>query len=134
MNVGKLLVVGTAIVVFAAVTASIWLNPPAENRARSLDHERLARLQRLKGEINAYFVVEKVLPDSLDTLIRENRLGDQAWRDPETGRPFEYQVTGEKAFSLCTNFARGSDEWSERYYQKHKAGRDCFEHKATGKL
>ena len=129
MNAGKLMAIGTAIAVVLAVTISIWLDPPWEVRARTMDRQRLQRLSRIEASINTYFTAHKALPTDLNVLDAEkNQLLYEAWHDPDSGEPFEYEVTGEKSYRLCAHFARDADDSTIYYYRKHTVGRDCFEY------
>lgn len=130
-NSGKALSIVAALVVIAAVSGSIWLNPPSENRARALDEERLDGLRLTKEAISDYFDVHHSLPADLKALDSEKNQPIQAnWHDPVTHQPLEYQIVSEESYSLCARFARNSD-WQnpEGYsFKKHRAGCDCFEY------
>ncbi len=130
-NSGKVLSILAALVAVAAVTTSIWLNPPSENRARSLDQKRLQGLKSTEIAIRKYYHDHNALPKDLTALDNETNQAIQAnWHDPETQQPLEYEIRGEKSYSLCARFARNSD-WqntAEYDFKKHSAGRDCFEY------
>jgi hypothetical protein len=131
---GKVLYVLAALVAVAAVATSIWLNPPSETRARSLDQKRLQGLNLTQYAIYRYYRIHHALPANLKALDSETNQAIQAnWHDPETHQPLEYQVKGEQSYSLCANFARSSDWQSpdEYGFKKHSAGRDCFEYTAV---
>jgi len=130
-NSGKVLSILAALVAVAAVATSIWLNPPSENRARSLDQKRLDGLKRTENAISKYYDIHHALPADLKALDSERNQPIQAnWHDPETQQPLEYEIRGEKSYSLCASFARNSD-WlnpADYNFKKHGAGRDCFEY------
>jgi hypothetical protein len=127
MNAGKALAIGAALTAMLAVSISLWLNPPAENRARALDLERMRRLKFVELAVDKYFVDHQTLPRSLDALDAEkNQLVFQNWHDPDSDQPFSYEVTGDTSYRLCANFARSSENQSSQY-DKHKAGPDCFD-------
>ena len=130
-NSGKVLSILAAVVAVAAVTISIWLNPPSENRARSLDQKRLQGLKSTEIAIRRYYHDHHALPGDLKALDSEKNQPIQTnWHDPETQQPLEYQIKDEKTYSLCARFARTSD-WqntAEYDFKKHRAGRDCFEY------
>jgi hypothetical protein len=129
-NSGKVLATLAALVVVAAVTTSIWLSPPSENKARSLDQERLKGLIVTEFAIGRYYHIHHALPADLTALDEETNQAIEAnWHDPETRQPLEYQIKGEQSYSLCARFARSSDwQTSEGRLvtKKHRAGRDCF--------
>ena len=130
-NSGKVLAILAALVAVAAVATSIWLDPPSEYRARSLDQKRLQGLKLTEGAVNKYFDIHQALPADLKALDSEKNQAIQAcWQDPETHQPLEYQIKGQRSYSLCANFARNSDWQNPQDYsfKKHNAGRDCFEY------
>lgn len=131
---GKLLALFGAVVAAAAVSTSIWLNPPSENRARTLDQVRLNGLQRVEMAITSYYNLHHALPPSLQVLESESpMLAQKDWLDPVTKQPFEFGITGEDSYQLCANFSRGTDESASRYdfqFRKHGAGRSCFQYRA----
>jgi hypothetical protein len=132
-NLGKVLSILAAIVVGAAVSISIWLNPPSENRARSLDLKRLEGLKLTDSAICKYFKSHHALPADLKVLDSEKNQPIQAnWHDPETQQPLEYVITGQETYRLCATFDRSSDWQSpdEYRFKKHGAGRDCFDYTA----
>lgn len=132
-NGGKLLAIAAALAAAVAASVSIWLDPPAENRARALDGQRISRLLGAKGAIEGYVQAHKALPNALDALYGEKKRGSQGdFSDPETGELFGYEITGEKSYRLCSNFSRASSERDSSFYPgrpKHSAGRDCFEYR-----
>jgi hypothetical protein len=134
-GIGKLLAGIAAIVATAAVAASIWLNPPSEIRARALDQRRLGNLSQTENAINVYYSLHKALPADLKALDNEdNRLVQADWHDPETQRPFDYEIVSESSYRLCAVFARHSEKGDSPYDpspKKHGAGRDCLQYSVT---
>jgi hypothetical protein len=133
MSIGKILAAGAILVVALAVAASIWLDPPSENRARAMDSQRLWRMSRIEMAINDHYRLRQKLPATLDELeFDKSYLGRHELLDPDTERPFEYEVAGEKDYRLCAVFDRSSEEEARILYaRRHKAGRDCFDHKVV---
>jgi hypothetical protein len=133
-NSGKVLSILAALVAVAAVATSIWLNPPSENRARSLDQKRLQGLNLTDIAITRYYYTHHALPADLTALDNESNQAIGAnWHDPETHQPLEYQIKGEKSYSLCARFAHNSDSQNPQgfFFKKHSAGRDCFEYNVS---
>ena len=130
-NSGKVLSILAALVAIVAVSASIWLNPPSDNRARSLDQKRLEGLKLTEDAMSKYFDIHHALPADLKVLDTEKNQPMQAnWHDPVTNQPLEYEVMGERSYSLCAKFDRGSD-WQtpdDYLFKKHNVGRNCFEY------
>jgi hypothetical protein len=117
----------TILVCGAVVAAIVVLGGPREERARALDDARVGSLSGLESQIRIFWMREKRLPAMLDELSRSSGFQPVS-RDPETGAPYEYRVTGPNSYELCATFERASDEkppvrqkeWS------HAAGRRCF--------
>lgn len=133
-NSGKVLSIIAALVALATVTTSIWLNPPSENRARSLDQERLDGLKVTERAISKYYDIHHALPADLKVLDTERNQPIQAsWYDPQTHDPLEYKILDQQSYSLCARFARNSDWQNPKEYdfKKHSAGRDCFEYNVS---
>jgi hypothetical protein len=134
---GKLLGILGSIVVVAAVSTSIWINPPSENRARAFDQVRLRGLQSIELAINKYVDLHHALPVDLKVLEGENGLlTQQNWHDPVTKQPFEYEIISQNSYRLCANFSRNSDKNENVYtenaydyqFKNHGAGRVCFQY------
>jgi hypothetical protein len=122
-----------AIVAAAAVSTSIWLNPPSENRARALDQVRLNDLQQVEFAINRHYNLHHALPVDLQILESENELlAQQNWHDPVTKQPYEFDISSGTSYQLCANFSRSSGKAENGYdYQsrRHSAGRACFQYR-----
>lgn len=133
MNIGKILGVAAGLVAGAAVAVSIWLNPPAENRARAMDMERGWRLSRIESAIVGYHRLENKLPASLEELVSGNSvLSQDNLRDPVTGEVFGYEIVDETSYRLCANFERSTEnDNAVSGVRRHKSGRDCFDQKVT---
>ena len=131
---GKVLSIIAALVAVAAVSTSIWLDPPSDNRARSLDRERVEGMEQTQDAIRKYFRLNHALPADLKVLDSQKIAALQVnWQDPETNQPLEYQIISEKSYRLCARFARSSEGQNFRGYActKHSIGRDCFEYNVT---
>jgi hypothetical protein len=131
MSIGKILAMGAAFVASFAVATSIWLNPPSENRARAMDDQRVRQLGQIESAINNHYRLRQKLPAHLEELEADKgNLAPEKLLDPGTGKPFEYEVVGEKDYRLCAIFERSTDgEHNLRGNRLHKAGRDCFDYK-----
>jgi type II secretory pathway pseudopilin PulG len=130
---GNLLAILAGIVVAGAVATSIWLSPPSEIRARNLDRTRIEDLQRLDMSIKTYYGLHRALPADLRTLEGENgQIAQRNWHDPETKRPFDYEIASDTSYRLCAVFSRSSDKDANEYdyrFRNHGAGRVCFQYR-----
>ena len=107
---GRQLILATATLAVAAavIGALVLVGPPSEQRRRKLDERRVRDLQGLAAAVDSYWVRHRALPVSVEAVERQF-LAD-AVRDPESGIPYGYRVTGEKSFEVCATFAARSTE------------------------
>lgn len=128
---GMLLAVAGAITAVAAVSASIYLNPPSAVKAHALDQERLQALQRIDLAVKAYYRNHHTLPASLDGVEDNGGLSAPSnWNDPVTHLPYEYDVTSKTTYRLCADFSADSQQEENPdvfAYRKHRKGHDCFQ-------
>lgn len=122
---GAVAVAAIALVV-AAIGVGVWVvGPPAEQRVRRLDEQRVEDLASLREQVRSYFGVHKRLPAS----VEEMKLPGDATRDPVTGQPYGYRTTAADAFELCADFARPNEPERFRFANNgfnHGAGHTCF--------
>lgn len=131
---GRWLAIAASVVVVATVaSALIAIGPPAQQRRVALDAKRAKDLILLSNGIDTRVNGGDKLPAVLVDLD-----GAGQWlsiRDPESGAPYGYAVTGDRTYRLCAVFATatqagdigdgwGTGDWS------HPAGRYCFSRSA----
>lgn len=118
----------TVVAVAAAVIAGVvMIGPPAEERARRLDQQRVDSLEGLARVVDSYWV-SKGPPASLDEIARQSG-ADLSMRDPVTGVPYGYRVVGE-SYELCATFDRASAQRYAGDIWMHGPGPRCFTRKA----
>ena len=126
MTAGKTLIVGMLVVVVAAAGAAFYvLGSPGEQRLLRLDERRVEDLNGIRAGVNAYWRANRKLPASLD----DAREGTTLYRDPVSGAPYDYRVTGERSYELCATFDRAyapEEPGSAVRFWPHPAGRHCF--------
>lgn len=119
--------------VVAAVAASVLgglflLGSPRKERERRLDDRRIADLRALAGAVDLYWTRAGRLPPSLGGLLREQGI-EVNTMDPESNRPYDYRVLGDKGYELCAEFSQGtSDEGAVARgdFWSHGPGSQCF--------
>ncbi len=131
---GRWLAIAASVVVIATVvSALIAIGPPAQQRKVALDARRAHELLSLANAIDIRADRDDRLPAALTALE-----GAGQWlsiKDPASGAPYDYAITGDNTYRLCAVFATatrpadaeggwGGEAWS------HPAGRYCFERKA----
>jgi hypothetical protein len=125
-----LAIISTIIIAVAVVAAVIILDPPGVQRKRRIDVHRVEDLTNISNSIDIYWERKKSLPPNIAVLEAEPGLKIPL-KDPETGNPYVYAVTGSKSYRLCAVFSVDSSEESgggclSRTWS-HGAGRQCFE-------
>jgi hypothetical protein len=129
ITTGKLLLGVAGVAVLAVVIAAVTLEPPHVQRQQRLDARRTSDLSTANRAVNEYWKRRRALPPSLDAIAAEAGMNIQR-KDPETDIAYGYEITGERSFRLCANFARDSEaggghptefEWA------HGSGRQCFD-------
>ena len=133
---GKILAIAGAIVAVAAISVSIYLNPPSAAKAQALDQQRLQGLQQIDFAVKAYYKSHQTLPDRLDTIRNSGGLSARSnWEDPVTHQLYDYDVVTKTSFRLCADFSADSDADENQYFggfRKHHKGKDCFQEDVNG--
>ncbi|TSC75894.1 MAG: hypothetical protein G01um101430_64 [Parcubacteria group bacterium Gr01-1014_30] len=82
---------------------------PQSERMRRFDEKRVSDLQQIQYQIIEFWRAKRILPASLANLRDELR-GFIPPKDPETGKEYEYRITGELSFELCADFKTSSEQ------------------------
>jgi len=131
-----LAIVASVVVIATVVCALVAIGPPAQQRRVSLDARRAHELSTLSNLIDMGADRDGKLPAALADLE-----GAGQWlsiKDPETGAPYTYAITGDTTYRLCAVFATATQSadvrggWSDGQWS-HPAGRHCFDRKAKMK-
>jgi hypothetical protein len=123
----------SVVVVSAVVAAIVVLGPPSLQRQRKLDEVRVRNLTYIGLSVNSYFIRHKELPANLEALAKEQ--GYYIARgDPDTGKPYGYQILDPNSYRLCADFAAESAMDSPNSYNAysnmtwaHEQGHQCFD-------
>lgn len=128
----------SAVVGVALVSGVFLVGPPSLERVRRVDAQRANDIKVISEEVFNVTVgsswrnpaipltMKQTLPSSLDDVRAGARQRRPRIVDPETGRPYEYQVMGESTFRVCASFAQVRDNPGDIAWN-HPAGRHCFE-------
>lgn len=121
----------------AAILAAQNISSPGTERKRQADRAREATLQQIDNAIGNYYRINSKLPRSLDAVERAQRV--KFAHDPETRKPFRYEVVGDTTYQLCTkfNFERSAEDLMSEFgaygygsvassFSVHPAGEFCF--------
>lgn len=133
---------GVALLVVVAVVSGFFIvGTPQTAREYRVDAERVSDLQSIQSQITNYYQLKRTLPQNLDAL-NDPLMYVMVPNDPDTGRPYAYQKTGDLSFRLCATFTRESRPGQYRAYPatavapyekgvadiwEHRAGETCFE-------
>jgi hypothetical protein len=128
--------VASVIVGCAIVAGVLVVGPPWEARKQKLDEIRVRDLMQLTFKIDQYFLVNKVLPESLADLLKSPSTTPSNWKDPETGSAYDYLPRSPPDYQLCATFQ--TKVQSEKLLPghvgwQHSAGRQCFDLKVPTK-
>ncbi|MDP2676365.1 MAG: DUF5671 domain-containing protein [bacterium] len=91
------------VAVLSIVLGFILTGSPATQRLMQFDQERIWNLQTIQSQLVFHFQQKGALPETL-TNISDDISGFALPRDPETGKEYEYQKSGEFSFTLCADF------------------------------
>jgi hypothetical protein len=123
----------TVVVVSAVVAAVVILGPPSLQRQRKLDEVRVQNLTYIGRSVNSYFIRHKELPLNLETLAKEQGYYIER-SDPDTGKPYGYQIIDPHSYRLCADFTTESAMDSPNSYNvysnttwAHGQGHQCFD-------
>ncbi len=108
---------------------------PQQQRDMSYDQTRMNNINAIQGAIDNYYAENTSLPTLLDDLKDDSSLSPEELIDPQTKQPYEYAITSETEYNVCTTFATDSSEQndpsSNAYYStydqhNHPQGYYCF--------
>lgn len=129
----RVLAIGAVALTAGAVAAGLFLiGSPAHQRDLRIDERRVADLGRLSRAIDAFARRTGTLPGSLDALGGDAATPPPDITDPQTGRTYDYRMTGGKAYELCADFAAPSPSGRPAARFAHEAGHQCFSLTVTG--
>jgi hypothetical protein len=118
-----------AAVIAAIVAGLVLIGSPWEQRKQRFDERRARDLASISLEISSYWKARGVLPLTLDDLPRT---GFDGYKDPRTGKPYEYQILGATRYRLCAEFETEAPDdypaWNG--FGRHGKGHTCFEQDA----
>ena len=124
---GRTLAIALTVIVIAAVGTGLYVaGSPRTAREEALDRRRVDDIREIEGRVKEFRRAYGTLPSTLASIESADGVASIR-RDPATGEPYEYQVTGDSTFVLCATFAFPSAE-TNRYGSEraHPAGRHCF--------
>jgi hypothetical protein len=131
--------IATAVVAASVIAAIVMLGGPSLQRKYKMDDVRVRNLTLIASAVNGYFRRHEGLPADLDALAQEPGYNIPR-RDPETGKPYEYQVLKASSYHLCADFALDSSRDPANTFGAnsigswaHGSGHQCFE-RTTDKI
>lgn len=87
------------IVIAAIIYGFTQVGLPASQRDQKADQVRATNLTTLDSSVQSYYSSNKKLPAKLSDLSNTSSLND-----PETGKMYEYKITGGTFYQLCATF------------------------------
>lgn len=91
-------------IIFGVGSGFYLAGSPQSQRLVRFDDRRTEDLQWIQGELINYWQRKGKLPYNLDEL-KNTISGFIPPQDPETGKSYEYAITGDLKFQLCAEFA-----------------------------
>ena len=126
-----------ALVAAGVVLAFLAIGTPAHNRDMELDKQRTVGLDDMAAAIRTRYRGSGHLPERLSADFGPHADPGNAFVDPQTGKPYDYQRIDDDRFRLCAIFSAPSDtdvaahpgvysaDWS------HPAGVFCKDYSKT---
>lgn len=103
-NRAKIFVYAAMAVVALAVIGGFFVaGSPFKQRLVRFDRQKVNDLQVIQAQIINYWIQKSRLPGSLGDL-EDSISGFKAPNDAQSGRPYEYKLTGQLNFELCAEF------------------------------
>jgi hypothetical protein len=125
--------IATAVVAASVIAAIVMLGGPGVQRKHKMDGVRVQNLTRIALSVNGYFTRHKELPADLDAIAKEPGY-HISQLDPDTGKPYGYQILGANSYRLCADFSLDSAYDSPEFYNAypnvswaHGLGHQCFD-------
>lgn len=128
-----------AAVVLAVVVGGFFAaGSPMHQRKVRFDERRVNDLQTIQGQVVNHYQFKRKLP-LMPSELTDDISGFSVPVDPDTGKSYEYRVTGTLKFQLCASFETASDgtngtprmpaPYGDSYGQNwaHGTGRACFD-------
>ena len=125
-------------IVLAIIAFGFYLTgSPSENRLFREDELRVQDLRHISSAVGRYFRDEKKAPTTLQSVFEEceNQTAYFCQR-LQGAKPgdFEYAITDEKSYQLCTTFERAAPFAKNKPRNSnnaahHEAGRQCYSYK-----
>ena len=132
-------IIATVLVLGSIISGFAVIGSPKSQRLARYDEQKVADLQNIQSQILSYWQAKQVLPANLEDL-RDPFSYYSIPTDPQTNEAYEYRVTGNRSFEICTDFNLESSQVAEKarisnaYYYvgmenenwQHAEGRQCF--------
>ena len=106
---------------------------PQNQRLTRFDDSKINHLQTIQNQIVYYWQQKGSLPTTLAGL-NDSISGFSVPVDPQSNQPYEYSVTGVRAFQLCATFNHNTVDLTvpvpqvyPYYNWQHGVGRVCFD-------
>ncbi len=126
------------ITVGSLVFSFFFVESPREARARIHDMTIVSQFTEIDSAINTYFTKTKKVPENLAQTVQETPyLVLSNYKDPLTGKEYEYKKTSDTSYELCADFMtdnrdpknqNGDYTYSDRW--PHATGYQCLKQNA----
>lgn len=123
-----------AVIIAVFVSALLIVESPKQARERKLDNAVLEDFNTISSGLMDYYQKQQKLPANLEELkLGAPFVTEENLKDPETAKPYEYKMLGDKKYQLCAVFRTsnlGQEDIENQFYREqwpHKTGEQCIE-------
>jgi uncharacterized membrane protein YidH (DUF202 family) len=121
-------IIAFAAVVAISVGAIVWglflVDSPKVTKMKKFDLQRVEDLTNINSLVIYAYASDKAIPDYFPRMSN--------YKDPATGKPYEYKILSADQYEICANFALAAPATSypqQLEWYSHLAGRQCFQKK-----
>ena len=122
----------TGVIVIGSI---VWgfsvLGSPRTQRLYKYDEQKVSDLQNINNQVTNYYSTKGALPKTIEEMWSGDYYVTQM-TDPQTKKPYEYQKTSEKTYSLCAEFNKATPKGTESndIYAPRVIGNETWTHPA----
>lgn len=137
MVIRTLLIISTVAILSSIIGGYISVGSPSLARSQQFDQRRIENLSMIQYEVINYWTRTRALPANIEQLASINQTSYPT--DPESGMPYEYNMTSNMTFELCATFNNDKQliqtgatkpypavVSGNIYDQNYVQGRNCF--------
>jgi hypothetical protein len=104
-------VISLVVILISIIWGFTVLGSPRTQQLYKYDEQKVSDLQNLNYQVQDYYQLHSSLPVTIDDLCGQNSLSPNNCVDKQTGKKYEYVMTGQsaKTYQLCAIFNKDSN-------------------------